>query len=403
MGFTGELVRSVFSRNRPTDHHHHHETKVRRNNKCEEKRRWVSVKSYLCGDELDSVRAEEDSASVKSSEVTVSQPIQEEEEVLSGREEENKSEETVENDNNNDVRENDRKNSNSKWLNEEEAAILIQSAYRAFLKRRQNEGKRKKTEEEEDASLVIGSPDEKSMCTSIEVQTGNSIPFEAEKGNVYHHRSLHRSRSQVLKQKEDWDDSTVSSYVSKIRMQNRMEASTRRERALAYAFSQQLRICSKRKSNKYNSNNEEPNMSWSWLERWMATRLPDTASLESHNGLNNNNHRFAVRERFLDVACREEKESCGSNEVPLQFDNYSTTSQEVKDHQFIPPSTKAKSKLQGRRRIVSMRKTVPSFQFSGEHFKLQVRKRDVSSGVRKDSRQLGSRRSEMKSNSPSRT
>ncbi|KAI9090140.1 hypothetical protein K1719_028836 [Acacia pycnantha] len=398
MGFTGELVRSVFSRNRSTDHHHH-QTKVRSNNKGEEKRRWVYVKSYLCGDELDSVRAEEDSASVKSSEVTVSQPIQEE--VLSGREEENKSEETVENDNKN-VTDNDGKNSNSKLLNEEEAAILIQSAYRAFLKRRQNEGKRKKTEEE-DASLVIGSPDGKSMCTSIEVQTGNSIevyPFEAEKGNVYHHRSLHRSRSQVLKQKEDWDDSTVSSYVSKIRMQNRMEASTRRERALAYAFSQQLRICSKRKSNNYNSNNAEPSMSWSWLERWMATRLPDTASLESHNGLNNN-HRFAVRERFLDVACREEKESCGSNEVPLQFDNYSTTSQEVKDHEFIPPSTKAKSKLKGRRRIVSMRKTVPSFQFSREHFK--VIKRDVSSGVRKDNRQLGSKRTEMKSNSPSRT
>lgn len=39
---------------------------------------------------------------------------------------------------------------------------------------------------------------------------------------------------------EDWDDSTVSSNVSKMRMQNRMEATTRRERALAYAFSQQV-------------------------------------------------------------------------------------------------------------------------------------------------------------------
>jgi hypothetical protein len=33
----------------------------------------------------------------------------------------------------------------------------------------------------------------------------------------------------------------VSSNVSKMRMQNRMEASTRRERALAYAFSQQVK------------------------------------------------------------------------------------------------------------------------------------------------------------------
>jgi len=39
---------------------------------------------------------------------------------------------------------------------------------------------------------------------------------------------------------EDWDDSTLSSNVSKMRMQDRMEAATRRERALAYAFSQQV-------------------------------------------------------------------------------------------------------------------------------------------------------------------
>ncbi|XP_028787262.1 uncharacterized protein LOC114743235, partial [Neltuma alba] len=179
---------------------------------------------------------------------------------------------------------------------------------------------------------------------------------------------------------------------------------TRRERALAYAFSQQLRICSKRKSNKYNSN-AEPNMSWSWLERWMATRLPDTASGdESRHGLGGNHQKFTVRKRFLDVA-REEKESCGSNEAPLQFDNYSTTSQEVlkKDHELIlPPATKAKNNLKGRRRTVSRRKTVPSYhQFPEEHFK--VSKRDGSSGVRKDNRQLRSRRTEMKSNSPSRS
>ncbi|XP_028795954.1 protein IQ-DOMAIN 1 [Neltuma alba] len=409
MGFTGELVKSVFSRSRST---HHHETKVRSNNNGVEKRRWVSVKSYLCGDELDSAPAvedsalaEEDSASVKSSEETVSQPIHEKD--LSAGREETKSEETyVEN----NVTESERKSPNSKLLNEEEAAILIQSAYRAFLRRRQNEGMRERSEEEEEEemmSLVIGSPNGRSMGTSIEVQTGNSIevyPFEAEKGTVYHHRSQHRSRSRVLKQKEDWDDSTVSSYVSKMRMQNRMEATTRRERALAYAFSQQLRICSKRKSNKYNSN-AEPNMSWSWLERWMATRLPDTASGdESRHGLSSNHQIFTVRKRFLDVA-REEKESCGSNEVPFQFDNYSinsTSSQEVlkKDHELIlPPATKEKNNHKGRRRTVSRRKTVPSYhQFPEEHFK--VSKRDGSSSVRKDNRQLGSRRTEMKSNTP---
>lgn len=39
---------------------------------------------------------------------------------------------------------------------------------------------------------------------------------------------------------EDWDDSTVSSNISKMRIQNRLEATTRRERALAYALTQQV-------------------------------------------------------------------------------------------------------------------------------------------------------------------
>jgi Fe2+ transport system protein B len=94
---------------------------MRRNSS--ENRRWISVKSYLCGNEFNSVLAEEDSASIKSSEVTVTQSIQED--LLSDKGE-TKSEETVEN-----VIEKST-NSNSKSLNEEEAAIIIQSAYRSF-------------------------------------------------------------------------------------------------------------------------------------------------------------------------------------------------------------------------------------------------------------------------------
>jgi hypothetical protein len=46
----------------------------------------------------------------------------------------------------------------------------------------------------------------------------------------------------VVWRQEEWDDSTVSSNVSRKRMQSRIEATTRRERALAYAFSQQVII-----------------------------------------------------------------------------------------------------------------------------------------------------------------
>ncbi|KAG2391124.1 Protein IQ-DOMAIN 1 [Vigna angularis] len=377
MGFTGELVRGVFSKNRSDGSH---ETKVKRSSA--ENRRWLSVRSYLCGDEFNSVLAENDSASVKSTEVTVSQSILED---LNDKGDTD-SEETVEN-----VTQK-RPNSDSKSLTEEEAAILIQSAFRGFLLRRQNGEIRSETGKEE-FNLVTESPDRKSLGTSVEVQTANSIEVFSVEGEEKGlcHRIQRRTRTQVIKQKEDWDDSTVSSYVSKMRMQSRMEASTRRERALAYAFSQQLRICSKRKLTKHNS--LESNMSWSWLERWMATRLPETSSVESHAMKqyepSNCNHKFTIMTRFLDAA-GEEKESCGSNEVPLHFDNYSINSEEEKVS-FKPHTAKTNFKA---RRTVSRRKTVPSYQFHEEQ-QPKVSKRDgwgnASKDVKPKQKQAGSR------------
>lgn len=127
----------------------------------------------------------------------------------------------------------------------------------------------------------------------------------------------------------------MSSVISKMRMQNRLEAATRRERALAYAFSQQvrafahknniqlsiyliftncytifskliqLRICSKKQSA---PNGDEANMGWSWLERWMAARQPEMCFV------NEDGNKTLMKKRFLDGAATEE-ESCGSNEV----------------------------------------------------------------------------------------
>ncbi|MED6125146.1 hypothetical protein PIB30_065952 [Stylosanthes scabra] len=181
---------------------------------------------------------------------------------------------------------------------------------------------------------------------------------------------------------EEWDDSTVSSYFSKMRMQNRMEATTRRERALAYAFSQQLRICSKRRPAKCNS--IESNMSWSWLERWMATRVPDTAALsaESHALKQHDppNINFTIKTRFLDAAAGEEKESCGSNEVLPHFDNYSVNSREENCSFKSQEKTNFKD-----RRTVSRRKTVPSYQFLEEQPK--VCKKEGSNNASKDVKQ----------------
>lgn len=89
-------------------------------NNMVDKRRWSSVRSYLCGDEFNSVLAEEDSASVKSSEATVTQPIPDEltdEGDLQSKE----------------AKKQQKQNSASNFFSEEEAAIVIQSAFRGFL------------------------------------------------------------------------------------------------------------------------------------------------------------------------------------------------------------------------------------------------------------------------------
>ncbi|XP_058745172.1 protein IQ-DOMAIN 33-like [Vicia villosa] len=380
MGFTVGLVRNVFSRNHAI---RSHESKIMRRNSTEN-RRWISVKSYLCGNEFNSVLAEEDSASFKSSEITVTQSLQED---FATDKEDTKSEETVEN------AIEKKPNSNHKSLNEEEAAIIIQSAYKSFKLRRKNEEIIRSETREEKLDLVTESPDRKSMATSVEVQAGNStevFSVEGENMSIYNHIQ-NRNRTRGIKQKEDWDDSTVSSNVSKMRMQNRMEATTRRERALAYAFSQQLRICSKRKLAKHNS--MEQNVSWSWLERWMATRIQDTASVESHamNQYENftNDHKITIKTRFLDGSGGEEKESCGSNEVPIHYDNYSISSQEEKVSNFKLSTTKTNFKA---KRTVSRRKTVPSYQFHDEHSKVSIKdglnnaSKDIKPKLKQDGR-----------------
>jgi len=106
-------------------------------------------------------------------------------------------------------------------------------------------------------------------------------------------------------------------------------------------------------------------MSWSWLERWMATRVPE-CSVESCTGKQlepvNNNYRFDFGERFSDVAV-EEKESCGSNEVSVQFDSLSIASNNKDGFKHTKSRLKAT-------RTISRRKTAPSYQCPTEQAKV---------------------------------
>ncbi|XP_057955291.1 protein IQ-DOMAIN 33 isoform X2 [Malania oleifera] len=341
MGITGEMVRSVFSKSRSVRTQEYQERV-----NAADKRKWVSVRSYLCGDELNSVFSEEDSASVSGSEATVTQPILQDGNVRSKE----ANEEIMQ----------EKPNSMSKLMQKEDAAIVIQTAFRIFLARHPKE------EPKPESIEGTPSPSKESIGTSIEVQTGNSVEvFSIQKENMaIHHRVQQKPRPQILKLKEDWDHSTVSSNISKLRIKNRLEATTRRERALAYAFAQQLRICSKKKQTR--SEGIESNIGWSWLERWMATRLPESSSVEDHICSQiepiSCAQSHAVRKELFDVG-GEEKESCGSNDVSVKIESFSAPVPTERDG-----SKPAKNKLKVTR-SVSRRKTVPSYQYPKEYTK----------------------------------
>jgi hypothetical protein len=109
-------------------------------------------------------------------------------------------------------------------------------------------------------------------------------------------------------------------------------------------------------------------MGWSWLERWMATRLPESSSVENQIKKQlepiDSSQKFMFRERFFD-AVGEEKESCGSNEVSVQFDSFSAA--EAKNDDGLKPN---KNRLKATR-SVSRRKTVPSYPCTREYAKVE--------------------------------
>ncbi|KAL2938747.1 Protein IQ-DOMAIN 1 [Bienertia sinuspersici] len=129
------------------------------------------------------------------------------------------------------------------------------------------------------------------------------------------------------------------------------------------------------------------NMGWSWLERWMATRQTEFSSVDDHTTkqqlINNEagtilNLRHPLKKKFLDLSF-DEKESCGSNEVPVQNESSPNPEKEHKDGSKL-----AKNRLKSPRSI-SRRKTVPTHHYQKEHSKMT--KKDGSKEPEKDRRQ----------------
>ncbi|MCO5589243.1 hypothetical protein L7F22_043209 [Adiantum nelumboides] len=80
-------------------------------------------------------------------------------------------------------------------------------------------------------------------------------------------------RKQAPLPTEEWDNSSATPQQLQAKAQYRQVAAMKRERALAYAFSEQLRRCAPKQSSfVIDCKGDKNHWGWRWLERWMAAR-----------------------------------------------------------------------------------------------------------------------------------
>ncbi|CAL5039345.1 unnamed protein product [Urochloa decumbens] len=381
MGLSGGIVRRVFSKS-PCSSAGSGSSRAHSQEKgaADHRRRWGSLRLYLCGDEMNTATEEEDddeTVSAKSFETCV-MPQEAHFPVAQLSDEPNVDGDTGEPEDQRIPGEEGHVVVPAEPAEKEGAATLIQSAFRGFMARRELQELRTRKEMDGGADEPR-SPTSASVATSVVVQVGESLSnlhLSGDDSVSVQQRGSQRSRqppTAAFKVKEEWDDSTVSSNVSRMRIQSRIEATTRRERALAYAFSQQLRSCGGTKKRSARPDQAEFNVGWSWLERWMATRQAEPAAddcmsrnADTGSAAAAGRRVVVVRRRGGDLAV-EEKESCGSNDVSVvSFDGSS-----LGGRSGIGCHKPGRSRLKGAR-------TLPRRKVASSDHRLQARSHKVS-------------------------
>ncbi|KAK8971479.1 Protein IQ-DOMAIN 1 [Platanthera guangdongensis] len=168
---------------------------------------------------------------------------------------------------------------------EEAATIKIQTAFRGYMARRALRALRGLVRLK---SLVHGNAVKRQATTTLRcMQTlarvqsqirSRRIQMIEDNQILQRQLLLKRERElETLRMNEEWDDSLQSKQQIEAGLLSKQEASIRRERALAYAFSHQWKSSSKSAKPTFMDPNN-PQWGWSWLERWMAARPWETRS-----------------------------------------------------------------------------------------------------------------------------
>ncbi|KAK4272899.1 hypothetical protein QN277_021392 [Acacia crassicarpa] len=168
----------------------------------------------------------------------------------------------------------------SRKLSTEVAAIKIQTAFRGYLARRALRALRGLVRLK---SLMEGPVVKRQAASTLRsmqalARVQSQIRVRRirmlEENQAIQRQFLQKHAKELsLQMGDEWDDSLQSKDQIEAKLLSKYEATVRRERALAYAFShQQNGKNSSRSINPVFLDPTNPTWGWSWLERWMAAR-----------------------------------------------------------------------------------------------------------------------------------
>ncbi|XP_018446365.1 protein IQ-DOMAIN 2 [Raphanus sativus] len=182
--------------------------------------------------------------------------------------------------------------------NQEAAAILIQTVFRGYLAKRAIRAMRGLVRLK---TLMEGSVVKRQAANTLKcMQTLSRVQSQirarrirmSEENQARQKQLLQKHAKELagLKNGDNWDDSIQSKEKVEAKLLSKYEATMRRERALAYAYSHQQNWKNNSKSgNPMFMDPSNPTWGWSWLERWMAGRPLEEPNNDNAASVKNRN------------------------------------------------------------------------------------------------------------------